>query len=170
MIIFDANILISVSVLDENDPRFERIVGLIQDVVSSKTIIGVPAPAWAEFLCGTDVATTDVINALKKRGAIRILPFDEVAAFEASLIFRGAMRSGKKKGSSSAPWQAVKVDRQILAIARQHGVKTIYTDDENMAAEAARLGIEAIATAELPLKPKQATLSFDESPTAAPEE
>lgn len=170
MIIFDANILISIAVLDENDPTFERITGLIQDTVNARTVIAVPAPAWAEFLCGTDIATSDIINALKKRGAIRILPFDEVAAFEASLIFRGAMSSGKKKGASHAPWQGVKVDRQILAIARQYGIKTIYTDDANMAAEAARLGIDAIATADLPLKPKQATLEFEDEPPQPPEE
>ncbi len=170
MIIFDANILISVSSLSENDPAYEKIAGLIQDIVNARTVIGVPSPAWAEFLCGADVATSDVVNALKKRGSIRILPFDEVAAFEASLIFRGAIASGKKKGSSKAPWQGVKVDRQILAIARQHNVKTIYTDDEDMAAEAARLGIEAIATADLPLKPKQTVLEFgdEDSPQDAP--
>lgn len=163
LIIFDANILISLSTLDENDETFERIVGLVQDTVAAKEVIGVPSPAWAEFLCGTDIATAAIVSALKKRSAIRILPFDEVAAFEAAMIFRGAVAGGKKKGASKAPWQGVKVDRQILAIARQHGVTKIYTDDENMASEASRIGIEAIATEELPLKPKQAVLDLEPS-------
>jgi len=117
--------------------------------------------AWAEFLCGTDIATLGIIGALKKRSAIRILPFDEVAAFETALIHRGAIAAGKKKGAIKAPWQQVKVDRQILAIARQHRVTVIYTDDDGMIAEAARLNIMAIRPDEIPPKPGQNKLDFD---------
>jgi hypothetical protein len=55
----------------------------------------------------------------------------------------------------------VKVDRQVLAIARQHNVKTIITDDDDMIAEASRVGIEAIRPIEIPLKSKQNKLDFD---------
>lgn len=161
MIVFDANILITLATAAETDNTYERISGLVQDLVNSKTAIGVPAPAWAEFLCGTDVATSGIINAMKRRSAIRVLAFDEVSAFEAALIHRGAIAVGKKRGASKASWQQVKVDRQILAIARQHSVKTIYTDDDNMIAEAARLGIETVRPGEIPLKAKQTHLNFD---------
>jgi predicted nucleic acid-binding protein len=142
---------------------------LVQDLVSSKTVIGIPAPTWAEFLCGTDIATSGIVNALRKRSAIRILPFDEVAAFETALIHRGALAAGKKKGASKAPWQQVKVDRQILAIARQNRVATIFTDDDNMVSEADRLGIETIRPSEIPLKPKQNKLNFDSLEESDPE-
>lgn len=161
MIIFDANVLITLATAEETDGTYERLVGLIGDLAAAKIVIGIPAPAWAEFLCGTDIATSGIIAALKKRSAIRILPFDEVAAFETALIHRGAVASGKKKGTAKAPWQQVKVDRQILAIARQHRVTAIYTDDDDMIAEAARLGITTIRPDEIPLKPGQNKLNFD---------
>lgn len=168
MIVFDANILITLATVDESDLTYERIAGLIQDLVAAKTVIGIPAPAWAEFLCGTDIATSGIVNAMKKRSAIRILPFDEVSAFETALIHRGAQAIGKKKGAAKAPWQQVKIDRQILAIARQNQVLTIYTDDDDMIAEASRLGIEAIRASDIPLKSKQINLNY-ESQAAAPE-
>ncbi len=161
MIIFDANILVTLATAEETDEVYERLTGLVQDLVATKTIIGVPAPAWAEFLCGTDVAIAGIISAMKKRSAIRVLAYDEVSAFETAMIHSATMAKGKKKGASQAPWQQVKVDRQILAIARQYGAKTIYTDDDNMIAEAARLGIDAIRSGEIPLKPKQNHLDFD---------
>jgi predicted nucleic acid-binding protein len=163
MIVFDANILITLATARETDEAYERLAGLIDDLVASRTVIGIPAPAWAEFLCGTDVATSGIVNALKKRSTIRILPFDEVAAFEAALIHRGAKSLGAKRGAAKAPWQQVKIDRQILAIARQNSVTTIYTDDDNMVAEAARLAIDTIRTNDIPLKPKQNSL-FDQDP------
>ena len=160
MIVFDANILITLATEEETHETYERIAGLIQDDVTAKTVIGIPATAWAEFLCGTDIATSGIVNAMKKRSAILILPFDEVSAFETPLIHRGAQAIGKKKGAATAPWQQVKIDRQILAIARQNGVRTIYTDDDNMIAEASRLGIDAIRPSEIPLKPKQNRLDL----------
>jgi predicted nucleic acid-binding protein len=163
MIIFDANILITLATKDEPDQTYERIVGLIQDLVAAKTVIGIPAPAWAEFLCGTDIATSGIVNAMKKRSAIRILPFDEVSAFETALIHRGAQAIGRKKSAAKAPWQQVKIDRQILAIARQNQVLTIYTDDDDMIAEASRLGILALRSNEIPLKSKQNRLDFASS-------
>ncbi|OWY33701.1 PIN domain-containing protein [Herbaspirillum aquaticum] len=160
MIIFDANILISLATMEESELTYDRLMGLLQDLIASKTVIGVPAPAWAEFLCGTDIATSPVVMGLRKKSAIRILPFDEVAAFEAAFIHRGAMAIGKKKGAAKAPWQQVKIDRQILAIARQNQVSTIYTDDENMILEASRLGILTVQSKDIPLKQKQTSLDF----------
>lgn len=168
MIVFDTNVLISLVTEKESSELYERITGLIEDLVKSKTPIGIAAPSWSEFLCGTDIATFPIISMMKKRSVIRILPFDEVAAFEAALIHRGAISSGNKKGASKKQWQAIKVDRQILAIARQHQVKVIYTDDGEMIAEATRLGIEAIRPSEIPLKVKQINIDFDENEQAQP--
>ncbi|WP_395060951.1 PIN domain-containing protein [Paraburkholderia silvatlantica] len=161
MIAFDANVLISLSTGDENDEAFERISGLIQDLIAAKTIIGVPAPAWAEFLCGTGLGASGVIQVLKKRSAIRILPFDEVAATELAAIDQTTRAKGGKKGASKANWQKIKVDRQILAIARVHSAAAVYSEDDNLIAEANRLGMTVVRTSEIPLKPKQNKLDFD---------
>ncbi|WCM19517.1 PIN domain-containing protein [Paraburkholderia bryophila] len=160
MIIFDANVLISLSSKNENDETFERIAGLIQDIVAAKTVIGVPAPAWAEFLCGTGLGTSGVIQVLKKRSAIRILPFDEIAATELAAIDQWTRAKGGKKGASKSHWQKIKVDRQILAIARVLGAKAIYTEDADLIAEATRLGLAICRVGDIPLKPKQNELDL----------
>jgi predicted nucleic acid-binding protein len=160
MIVFDANVLISLSAGDDANEDFERISGLIQDLVAAKTIIGVPAPAWAEYLCGTGIGTSGVIEVLKKRSAIRILPFDEVAATELAVIDQATRAKGSKKGASKAGWQKIKVDRQILAIARVHSASLIYTEDDGLIAEAERLGVAVSRTGDIPLKPKQNLLDL----------
>lgn len=99
MIIFDTNVLITLVTENETSELHERINGLIQDSVRSKTIIGIPAPSWAEFLCGTDIATTSIISIMEKRSVIQILPFDKVSAFEAAFIHRGAINFWWKKRS-----------------------------------------------------------------------
>ena len=112
MIVFDANVLISLYTEKESSELYERLSGLIQDLVESKTIIGIPAPSWAEVLCGTDIATSSIISTMKKRNAIKVLPFDEVSAFEAALIHRGAIVTGSKKGASKKQWQQIKFQRK----------------------------------------------------------
>ncbi|NRO99560.1 PIN domain-containing protein [Paraburkholderia sp. NMBU_R16] len=164
MILFDANVLISLSTGKEDDESFERIAGLIQDLIAAKTTIGVPAPAWAEFLCGAGLAASDVIQVLKKRSAIRILPFDEVAATELAVIDQATRAKGGKKGASKSHWQKIKVDRQILAIARVLNVTAIYTEDDGLIAEATRLGVKVYRTSDIPLKPKQNKLDFEGEP------
>ncbi|SDA28152.1 Predicted nucleic acid-binding protein, contains PIN domain [Nitrosospira sp. Nsp18] len=168
MIIFDANILITLVTKKEGDTA-HRIAGLIEDLVAAKTKIGIPSPAWAEFLCGTEAATNAIINSLDKRGSIRILPFDKVSAVETALIHRAArFITGRKKGSSTAAWQQIKTDRQILAIAKQHQVTLIYTDDKDMTLEASYLGIETRNTSEIPLKAKQNNLDFNSEKPSLP--
>ncbi len=102
-----------------------------------------------------------MIQVLKKRSAIRILPFDEVAATELAAIDQTTRAKGGKKGASKANWQKIKVDRQILAIARVHSAAAVYSEDDNLIAEANRLGMTVVRTSEIPLKPKQNKLDFD---------
>ena len=45
MIIFDANVLITFVQAAETDDIYERLSGFVQDLITSRTVIGVPAPA-----------------------------------------------------------------------------------------------------------------------------
>lgn len=160
MIVFDANVLISLSAPQQAADLSERIAGLIEDLTAAKTVIGVPAPAWAEYLCGTDLATSALIGLLKKRSTIRILPFDEIAATELALFDQMTRAKGSKKGASHASWQKIKIDRQILAISKVHSATLIYSEDEGLIVEAGRLGIPVCRTGDIPLKPKQNDLDL----------
>ncbi len=67
---------------------------------------------------------------------------------------RDAVRAGDKKDGSSSPWQKVKIDRQIIAIARVQGVQRIYSDDSGIVAFAEKVGISVVQTWTMPLPPE----------------
>jgi predicted nucleic acid-binding protein len=149
MVIFDANVLISLDSESGSDNLSKCISALIRELIAEKTIIGIPAPAWAEYLCGAGLATAAVINLLRKRSAVRILPFDELAAMELAVIDRTTRLEGPKRGAAKAGWQKVKVDRQILAITRVHAATAIYSDDDALVAEAHRMALAVRRTRDI---------------------
>lgn len=162
MILFDANVLIELSSAETSEAK-ERIQGLVSELSLSKTVIGIPAPAWAEYLCGSGALTNALSAALRSLTYVRILPFDDISAYEAALLHQEIMEAtGAKKGGSLLAWQQVKIDRQILAIARQYRVSAIYTSDENMIADARLLNIACIRPHDIQLRPVQRTLGLDE--------
>lgn len=77
---------------------------------------------------------------------------------------REALRAGDKRGGSAEPWQKVKYDRQIIAIARVYGANLIYSDDDGIKTFADQIGLTVVRTWELPLPPadKQIQLFGDE--------
>jgi predicted nucleic acid-binding protein len=152
MIIFDANVLIALGEKDSADDLSNRIGGLIHDLIAENTVIGIPAPAWAEYLCGAGVSggNANVVEMLAKRSAVRILPFDEMAATGLAAIEQSTRAFGPKRGASNAGWQKVKIDRQILAITRVHAATVIYSDDEALGAEANRMALAVRRTRDIP--------------------
>lgn len=152
MVIFDANILISYVTEDECSEIFRKLDMLIQDLVDKRKIIGIPAPAWAEFLAGAKLAMPEIINKFGGKRAIQILPFGDAEAIEAAEIERRFKR--RVKGENQGSRTIVKYDRQILAIARTQNAEILYTDDDKMAKEANRLSIKVCKTDDLPLPPE----------------
>lgn len=150
MVVFDTNILIAL-VADDTDPDDRaRLDGLIKDLVEAKTYVGIPTPALAEFLVDAEQATADIYTTLRRRNAIRVLPFDERAAMEAAIIARAVRQQGRKpRGQKSA--QQVKVDRQIVAIAKAAGADALYSDDDALRREAQSFGVPAYSVNEIPL-------------------
>ncbi|NHZ90228.1 PIN domain-containing protein [Massilia sp. CCM 8733] len=161
MILFDANVLVELSRLETSETK-EGIQGLVSELRLSKTVIGIPAPAWAEYLCGSDASASILSTAFRSRSYVRILPFDDIGAYEAALIHQEIVSAtGNKKGRSTHPWQQVKIDRQILAIARQYRVSAIYTNDDNMIADADVLKIPCLRPQDVQLKAVQWTLDLE---------
>ena len=75
---------------------------------------------------------------------------------------RGDKRSGRPK--ELTPWQKVKFDRQIVAIAKVRGATEIYSDDQDIATFGADAGIPVCPVAEVPLPPpKQEDLPLEET-------
>lgn len=102
------------------------------------------------------VASADYLTEINQSMWFEVGPFDQRAAIEAAVALRRAMASasGKKLGRPDS-WQKIKIDRQIVAIAKIYEVTAVFTTDANVIAIAKECGLEAIHVAELPLPPDE---------------
>ena len=125
MIVFDTNALVKLAAGAEDDDDFLRIRGVVASAEKARDPIGIPAPAFAEFLVNTDQATTEILAMFERKQAFKILPFDKRAAYECAILDRDALVTRRRRSGPASPRQKVKVDRQIVAIARVHGADKI---------------------------------------------
>ncbi|MEO0426709.1 MAG: hypothetical protein AAF160_04615 [Pseudomonadota bacterium] len=99
----------------------------------------------------------ETINLLQAVSCVEIFPFDTKSAIELSeIIKRDKARIRTIQLDSSVSWQAVKMDLQIVAIAKSNGASLIYTDDGPQARFATLAGLEVAHTWNLPLTPERA--------------
>lgn len=131
----------------------ERFRLLEEEITRQGNTIVVPTPALAEVLVGLGDAGPAVLDRLNRSARFKIAEFDTMAAVEVAAMTREAIRAGDKRGGSEANWQKVKIDRQIVAIARVRQVERIYSDDAGVAGFATRIGIQVMPTWEMPLPP-----------------
>ncbi len=131
--------------------RFEFLQAEAQR--QSQTIV-IPSPALAEVLVGLGDGGPSVLDWIMRSSRFKIAEFDMRAAVEVAAMTRDAVRAGDKKDGSSSPWQKVKIDRQIIAIARVQGVQRIYSDDSGIVAFAEKVGISVVQTWTMPLPPE----------------
>ena len=129
----------------------DRIEKLMEDLDSESERIILPTPVLSEFLILVGKDASGYLEKISGMKSILIKPFDEVAAIElAAVEVEDRAREGKR-GSSTSPWAKLRFDRQIVAIAKTNRVSRIYSDDEDVMKFATKLGIEVIATWQLPL-------------------
>lgn len=164
MIVFDATafmLLVHPDAKPPIDPKTgtpvtqvrERFAFLEQEIQRSGETILIPAPALAEVLVGLEDAGPAVLERLSRSARFKIAEFDTMAAVELAAMTREALRVGDKKAGSASPWQKIKIDRQIIAIARCRGATKIYSDDDGVAKFAAEIGVEVVPTWSMPLPP-----------------
>jgi hypothetical protein len=82
--------------------------------------------------------------------AFRICDFDQRAAIQVALM---AQEAGDRARNPQDTYAKIKYDRQIAAIAKVQGASAVYSDDANVRNYARRLGMAAVALADLPLPP-----------------
>jgi predicted nucleic acid-binding protein len=139
----------------------ERIEQLILDLDAEDERIIIPTPVLSEFLILAGKEGPLYLEKIQAAKTFLLRSFDERAAIELAameLIDRG---KGGKKGGSEAPYQKVKFDRQIVAVAKVNGAHTIYSDDDDVRKFAAKAGMKAVSTWELVVPPSKTPL-FDE--------
>lgn len=151
MIILDTNSLVRVLTVDQEHDDAARFRGLLARAKSGGIQIGIPAPVFAEFLVRTDESTSDMLTAFERKQAVRVLPFDKRAAHECALLDRAALATGSKRHGAKDAWQKVKIDRQIVAIARVHNAQILLSDDGDLASSALRVGLAVQSIGDLPI-------------------
>jgi predicted nucleic acid-binding protein len=136
-------------------PR-ERIEYLVETLRKASARILLPTPVIAEFLT---FASSDYLDEINRSQHFEIAPFDQRAAIEAAETLKKAIADGLgKKAGTDGAWQKIKVDRQVVAIARVAGATSIYTTDAAVAILARQSGITPVHVAALPLPPSRTPL------------
>lgn len=164
-VLIDTNALIKLL-----DPRIDvgvsaRLKGLLEDIDRTNGQLIIPVQVVGEYTSGADQAGQEVLAKLLGNRRIKVANFDHVAAVECAMMDKTAIASGGHKRAPlnrDVSWQKVKVDRQIVAIARVLKVDRIISTDGDIPKIAKAVGIPCIAVEELPMPAWAAQVHIDE--------
>lgn len=128
-IVLDNNVLIAWFDHPKSDYG-KKLDYLLQTAQEKRQKIIIPTPVMAEFLAHIDsnTARTSFLQQLRRSAAVSIEPFDEPAAIEASEI--GKLRP--EAGADKPYKQKIKVDAQIVAVAKTHCAILIVSGDKDI--------------------------------------
>lgn len=153
-----------------NDPKTghalikarERIEQLISDLDAEDERMIIPTPVLCEFLILAGREGSLYLEKIRDAKTLLVRPFDQRSAIElAAMELAARGKSGKRTGD--LPYQKVKFDRQIVAIARVNEARTIYSDDQDLGRFAKSVGLRVVCTWDLPI-PASKTPLFDNLP------
>lgn len=134
----------------------ERMDYMIETIDEVRGSAIVPAPALAELLVGAGAQRAAMLRALEGRRAVRVVPFDKMAAVHCANLDAQAISEGDKRDGVRSSWQKVKIDRQIVATAQLARCERIITGDPDVEKIAGRAAIETTFVWELDLPPEDA--------------
>lgn len=165
MVVFDAAVLTLLLWDEARPPNYpgaedpverckDRMELLVQTLHKSRETIVIPTPALSEVLVASGRDGLRYVKILEQAAVFRIQSFDTLSAIELAEITRAAIDRGDIREGEQAPWQLIKIDRQIVAIAKVTRSHTIYTDDRKLRGFAQRAGLNVVRTHELPLPPE----------------
>lgn len=165
-VLIDSNALFDL--LDSRTPknRADRMKGLLENTDRAHGKLIIPAQVVGEYIAGAGAAGQPILDRLLKHRRVEIASFDHVAAIECALMDRAALAGGNKRAplSRDAIWQKVKVDRQIVAIAKVHGVGLVVSSDADISKIAQGVGIRTLAVKDLPLPSWAVQMRIEEVP------
>lgn len=122
---------------------------LLEKLSDTGTQIVVPTPALAELFVGSPDEAPNILETLQKSKNYKIEIFGVRAAVELG-TWEAHLRSiGNKRNGSEDPYQKIKFDRQICAIAKVSECDTVYSEDRGLRHHCHTLGIEALGIDDL---------------------
>ena len=126
-------------------------VELLKETLDERNIkLLIPSPVLGEILVLAKESGPSYLSDFESSPVFRIGNFDTRAAVEAAAMQLDAIKQGDKKGGSKSDWQRVKVDRQIVAIAKANNVDILYTNDDGLKRLTNTSGIKTVSLWELP--------------------
>lgn len=131
----------------------ERIEILLQGLSQASIKVLIPTPVLSEILVASGPDKVRILGEINNAFAFQVQPFDQAAAIEVAMLTDTDLQSQKKLTLQETKAK-VKYDRQIIAIAKVSGVKTIYSDDIGLGKRAVSNGIAVVKTSDLPLPPE----------------
>lgn len=138
------------------DRAQDRMSFLVEQLREQGARILIPTPVLSEFLT---FASAEYLTVIHESAHFEIAPFDQRAAIEASAALRRAMKSGQgKKLGLEGNWQKIKIDRQVVAIAKVNAADTIYTTDGHLKTLARDSGLQSFHVADLQVPPSATPL------------
>lgn len=129
----------------------ERIEHLIATLDEEKARILVPTPVLSEVLVHANAAAPRYLEIIARSGCFQVVDFDQRAAVELAAMTRQAIAEGDYRAGSSSPRQKIKIDRQIVAVAKVWRAAVLYSDDEDVARIGQRAAIRVVTTSALPI-------------------
>lgn len=150
VIVLDANFLVCVISTKKPGDDEHRARYLLACAEKAHAQVIIPMPALAEYLVRADTASLPFLDQMERKAYIRMAPFDRAAAFECAQMGAAALGRADKRDGLKDSWQKVKVDRQIVAIAKVVGATLIVSSDEGVRTHAMRVGLHAMTIQELP--------------------
>ncbi len=155
MILFD-NTMLS-ALFSGEESALKAKADMVVDETRSSIII--PTPALCECLARAGKAGDEIIATLRASTNFRIVGFGLRAAIECAELIASAKSKSDKKHEGTT-WAKAKFDWQIIAIAIAESVKTIYSDDRDLAAPADRANIKIVRFSDIKLAGKRAQRSL----------
>lgn len=156
-IVIDTNALAHWTVANESDDIWKRLDYLFKCSEQNNQQLVIPTPVVAEFLVYTLDARLLVLEKLRQTNKVKIVSFDFKAAMECAISTANARSAGDKRYGGHSNLQKIKVDEQIVAIAKVIGAKFIVSDDKDIKNIAHSFGIicKKIQDLDLPPSPPQ---------------
>lgn len=140
-----------------------RLNGLLKDVEDSRGQVLIPTPVLTEYLSHApeQALRQNLMAAFRSSRWVSVVPYDEVASNECAEMHIRAKAEGDKRVplAPAVAWQSVKIDRQIVAIAKVRKA-SIVTGDDDVLKVAAWAGIRAVRAQELPVPESERQLTI----------
>jgi predicted nucleic acid-binding protein len=153
-VVLDNNALVFLLNPDAHGDVKARLRGLLAEVEGSRGQVLIPTPVLTEYLSHAPEQTLrqTLMTRFRTSRWVAVVSFDELAAEECAAMYIRAKLEGDKRAplEPTTAWQSVKIDRQIVAIAKVRGAM-IVTGDDDVLKVAAWANIRAVKAQDVPI-------------------